>query len=348
MARISRRAFVTNTAALAGAGLLPQGRKSAFPPDFSPEIPRRPFGKTGIEVTMVGLGGGSRFFTPIADDERGAELVRRAIDRGICFIETGANYGDKNESERRIGMAMKTRRSHVFLETKVDARDHDGAMREMERSLKLLQTDKLDLVLHHNLTRAAEIDRLMSESGADRAIHRMIDQKVVRFRGFSSHVPQLLLDGIKKIEPQAIQVIANASRVPDVETEVLPAAKGLGIAVIVMKSCGKGYFLPRNFTKPDRIDQYGPPAGIFERKDLPTAREYIHYSLSLPVATVVIGIDSIETLDAVVRDVAGFRPLSTAQMKSIANRAQGFRTTGFWIPVRGKQDGGGEPSKHRA
>jgi aryl-alcohol dehydrogenase-like predicted oxidoreductase len=195
---------------------------------------------------MIGLGGGSRFFMPVPDDEQGAELVRRAIDRGICFIETAANYGAQNESESRIGMAMKTQRSRVFLETKVDARDYDGAMREMERSLKLLQTDNLDLVLHHNLARTVEVDQLTSEKGADRAIRKMVDQKVVRFRGFSCHSPQLLLDGIKRIEPQAIQVIANATRVPDVEPEVLPLAKARGIAVIVMKSVGKGYFLPHN------------------------------------------------------------------------------------------------------
>jgi aryl-alcohol dehydrogenase-like predicted oxidoreductase len=336
MIRISRRTFVAGTAAAAGAGFLaPWQRARTFPPDSAPEIPRRPFGNTGVEVSMVGLGGGSRFFLPVPDDEHGADLVRRAIDRGICFIETGANYGDNDESEKRIGMAMKTRRSGVFLETKVDARDYDGAMREMERSLKLLQTDKIDLMLHHNLSRAAEITQLMSENGADKAIRKMIDQKVVRFRGFSCHSPQLLLDGIKRIEPQAIQVIANATRVPDVESEVLPLAKARGIAVVVMKSCGKGYFLPYNATKPDRIDQYGPPAGVFERKDLPTAREYIHYALTLPVATVVIGIDSMETLDHVTQDVAGFKPLAAAEMKSISERAQVFRTTGFWIPGRG-------------
>jgi len=336
MTRISRRTFVANTAAVAGAGLLAQWPPNrALPPEFAPEIPRRPFGNTGTDVTMIGLGGGSRFFMPVPDDEQGAELVRRAIDRGIGFIETAANYGAQDESERRIGMAMKTRRSRVFLETKVDARDYDGAMREMERSLKLLQTDKLDLVLHHNLARTAEVDQLMSDKGADRAIRRMVEQKVVRFRGFSCHSPQLLLDGIRRIEPQAIQVIANATRVPDVETEVLPLARARGIAVIVMKSVGKGYFLPHNFTVPDRIEQYGPPAGALERKDLPTAKEYIHYALTLPVATVVIGIDSHQTLDAVIRDVSGFKPLSTAGMKSISARAQVFRTTGFWIPSRG-------------
>jgi hypothetical protein len=95
-----------------------------------------------------------------------------------------------------------------------------------------------------------------------------------------------------------------------------------------------GGSLPHNFTKPDRIDQYGPPAGSFERKDLPTAREYIHYALSLPVATVVIGIDSIATLDAVMKDISGFESLPAATMNSIAGRAQGFRTTGFWLPSR--------------
>jgi aryl-alcohol dehydrogenase-like predicted oxidoreductase len=332
MKRISRRTFVTGTAALAGAGLLSRPGLAAA---TAAEIPRRPFGNTGEQVSMVGFGGGSRFFMPVPDDEQGAELVRRAIDRGIRFIETAANYGDNDESEKRIGMAMKTHRSRVFLETKVDARDYDGAMREMERSLKLLQTGRIDLMLHHNLSRGAEIDQLMSDKGADKAIRKMVDQKVVRFRGFSCHSPQLLLEGMQRIEPQAIQLIANATRVPDVETEVLPLAKERGIAVIVMKSCGKGYFLPHNFTKPDRIDQYGPPPGVFEKEGLPTARDYIHYALTLPVATVVIGIDSLQTIDALIRDIAGFIPLSAAVMKSIAGRAQVFRTTGFWIPARG-------------
>jgi len=335
MSRISRRTFVANTAALAGAGLLARPSDQAPAGAAAAVIPRRPFGNTGETATMVGFGGGSRFFLPVPDHEQGAELVRRAIDRGIRFIETAANYGADDESERRIGLAMKTHRSRVFLETKVDARDYDGAMREMERSLKLLQTDRIDLMLHHNLARKAEIDQLLSDRGADKAIRRMVDQKVVRFRGFSCHSPQLLLDGIQRIEPQAIQLIANATRVPDVETEVLPLAKARGIAVIVMKSCGKGYFLPHNFTKPDRIDQYGPPPGVFEKEGLPTAREYIHYALTLPVSTVVIGIDSLQTLDAVIRDISGFTSLSAAAMKSIADRAQVFRTTGFWLPARG-------------
>jgi len=334
MRRITRRRFVSTTAGAAGATLLsPLAYKLAA----SPAIPTRPFGKTGAEVTMVGLGGGSRFYIPIPDDEQGAELVRQAIDRGICFLETAANYGPKDESERRIGMAMRTHRSKVFLETKVDARDYDGAMREMERSLKFLQTERIDLMLHHNVSSSAEMKRIASPQGAEKAIRSMLDQKVVRFRGFSCHSPEITLEGIKLLEPQAIQSIINATRIPDFESEVLPLTREKGIAVVVMKSVGKGYFLRHNFTTPDRIEQYGPPADALRRPDLPEARDYIWYALSLPVSTVVVGIDSMQTLEAVVRDVQGFKQLSAENMKSISDRAHVFRTTGFWLPPAPKK-----------
>jgi len=329
MRAITRRKFVAATAGAAGATLLTPlaGKLAAVP-----AIPARPFGQTGVDVTMIGLGGGSRFYMPVPQDEQGAEMVRQAIDHGIRFIETAANYGPKDESERRIGMAMKTHRSQVFLETKTDARDYDGAMREMERSLKFLQTDRIDLMLHHNLGSTEELSKIASPEGAEKAVRRLVDQKVIRFRGFSCHSPQLTLEAIRLLEPDAIQSIINATRIPDFESEVLPLTQQKGIAVVVMKSVGKGYFLRHNFTKPDRIDQYGPPGGAFENKDLPEAKDYIHYALTLPVSTVVIGIDSLQTLDAVVRDVLDFRPLSAERMKSISDRAQVFRTTGFWLP----------------
>ncbi len=333
MTRISRRRFVSTTAGAAGAGILsPLAGKIVPGLQAAPALPMRPFGKTGVEVTIAGLGGGSRFYLPVPDDEQGAEMARQAIDRGIRFIETSANYGPNDESERRLGMAMKTHRSKVFLETKVDARDYDGAMREMERSLKFLQTDRIDLMLHHNVLSTEEVAKIRAENGAEKAIRGMIDQKVVRFRGFSCHLPEVTLEGIEALEPDAIQVIVNATRIPDIEGKVLPVTSQKGIAVVVMKSVGKGYFLRHNFTKPDRIDQYGPPAAAFERKDLPEARDYIHYAMTLPVSTVVIGIDSLQTLEAVVRDVSAFKPLSAAEMKSISDRAQVFRTTGFWLP----------------
>lgn len=331
---IKRRSFLAGTAAAAGASLFSGVSSSRAESTVGPsKIPQRVFGRTGHEVSIVGVGCGSRFYQPIPDDESAAELVRRAIDRGVRVIETSANYGPDGISEKRVGLAMKTHRSKVFLETKVDERDYDGAMKEMERSLKRLETDTLDLVLHHFLKTTDEVDEVATKSGAEAAIRKMIDEKVVRFRGFSTHLPDVALAGMKKLDPDGIQLPLNATRVPDFEPDVLPAAKSRGTAVIAMKTCGKGYFFKAHATKPDRIDEYGPPPGALDRWDLPTPRDYIHYALSLPIATVVVGMDSYFTLDGVVSAASEYvGPLSAQQMASINERAQAFKTTGFWIP----------------
>jgi uncharacterized protein len=331
MAGISRRRFVTGGAAAAGGALLAPVARNLASLQAASALPKRRFGTTDVELTVVGLGGGSRFYLPSPDDEHGAELVRQAIDRGMGVVETSANYGN-GDSERRIGLAMKTHRSKVFLETKVDARDYDGAMRELERSLSRLQTDRLDLVLHHFLTGPDQIQRVLAPDGAERAIRKMVDQKVVRFRGFSCHLPALAREGIERLEPQAIQLPINATRVPDFEPDTLPLAKSRGVAVIAMKTSGVGYFLRENHTKPDRIDRYGPPPGALDHPDLPTARDYLSYALSLPLTTVVVGIDCLQTLDSVIANASAFRPLPAAELASISRRAQVFATTGFWIP----------------
>lgn len=308
-------------------------------------MPRRPLGRTGVEVSFVGLGGGGRFFEAVPNDEAGGELVRQTIDRGVEFIETAANYGPPNDtgrSERRIGLAMKTHRSRAFLETKVDARDYDGAMREMERSLKLLQTDHIDLMLHHFVLNRREVDRMLAPDGADRAIRKMIDQKVVSFRGFSCHVTALVLETIPRLEPDAIQLPINATRVPDFEAEVLPLAQSRRVAVIAMKTCGHGFFtkeaLTPGFDSRRATDQhpeqhrFGPPAEVFEQPNVLAPSDFLRYALSLPITTAVVGIEAVKTLDSVVGTASAFQMLSAAEKKSIHKRAQVFAGTGYWIP----------------
>ena len=91
---IKRRSFLTGTAAAAGATLFSGVSASRAESTAVPsQMPQRPFGRTGVDVSIVGVGCGSRFYQPIPDDESAAELLRRAIDRGVCVIETSANYG---------------------------------------------------------------------------------------------------------------------------------------------------------------------------------------------------------------------------------------------------------------
>lgn len=329
---ISRRAFVAGTASAAAAGML-----AGDPLPLTGTEPRqtgiatRSFGATGAQIRCVGLGAGSRFYSSIPDDEQAAELVRRSIDLGIDFLETSANYGPDGLSEKRLGLAMKTHRSRVFLETKVDDRTYDGAMREMERSLARMNTDHLDLVLHHNI-RARDLPDVLARNGAHRALLRMVEEKVVRFHGFSTHLPDVALEGMDRLAAQAIQLPINASRVPDFEVDVLPEARSRGVAVIAMKTCGHGYFHRANSTSPDRIEQFGAPPGVLDRWDLPTYQDYIHYALSLPIATATIGIDSHTTLEGVVAAARAFEPMAPERMASISEKARVFVTTGYWVP----------------
>lgn len=336
--RISRRAFVASTGAAMAAGALPSPGEAKMVPsnDYSGSpssaIPLRTFGKTGIRLPIAGLGAGSRFYGPIPSDEEAAELVRSAVDQGLQFVETSANYGPEGISERRIGLAMTTHRDKVFLETKVDERTYDGAMREMERSMQRMNTDRLDLVLHHFLRDRTMIEEVAGPRGAEGAIRQLVDEGVVRFRGYSTHLPATAVDGLDRLEPDAVQVPLNAVRVPDFEPDFLPAAEDRGVAVIAMKTCGNGFFSPASATTPDRLEEYGPPKGTWDRWDLPTWTEYLHYAWSLPISTSVIGIDSYFTLDGIVAAASSFEPLPKEKMASIHERAGVFRTTGYWIP----------------
>jgi aryl-alcohol dehydrogenase-like predicted oxidoreductase len=347
MAPITRRTFVGRAALATCAGVATSAaarlrlRSGAA---AGPPLPTRAFGRTGVRVSLIGLGGGGRFFEPVPDDDTGAELVRRAIERGITYIETAANYGppaDGNQSERRIGMAMKTHRARVFLETKTDARDHDGAMREMERSLKLLNTDRIDLLLHHNLGRPEEVEALAGADGAEKAVRKMVDQKVVRFRGFSCHHPALTLEAMARLEPDALQAPINATRIPDFEADVLPLARSRGIAVIAMKVTGHGFFMKgaiggafdsRFKTDPHpELHRFAPPPEAFDGPH-PSPEEFLEYALALPISTALVGLDSIATLDSIVAAASTYRPTTTAQHADVHRRAQVFAGTGYWIP----------------
>lgn len=343
MVQITRRRFVGAAATAAGAGLA-ASIVDRLGSAIAASIPTRPFGKTGRPVSLIGLGGGARFFEPVPTDEAGAELVRKAIESGVTFIETAANYGpdgDGDMSERRIGLAMKTHRARVFLETKTDQRDYDGAMREMERSLKLLQSDRIDLLLHHNLGSREELNRIAGPNGAEKAICRLVDQKVIAFRGFSCHSPALTLEAIARLQPDAIQAPINATRKPDFEEAVLPLAARNGIAVVAMKVVGHGFFLREavgggfdsrfKTDKKPELHRFAPPAEAFD-KPHPSPEEFLRYALSLPIGTALIGLDSMATLERMVAAGAAFSPLPSAEMAGVSARAQVFAGTGYWIP----------------
>ena len=173
---LSRRRFLETTVASAVA------TSTATAGDKT--LPTRVLGRTGVEVTILAQGCGSRLLK-YGDEDRAAEAIHLALDLGVRYFDSAQNYG-AGKSETWVGKALKGRRNEVFLVTKIKTRDYDEAMRETERSLKRLQTDRLDLIHAHSLR--YEDDLAAVEKGTLRALYRLRDEKVARFIGVTSHV----------------------------------------------------------------------------------------------------------------------------------------------------------------
>ena len=133
-------------------------RQTALP--FTP-LPTRPLGKTGVEVSIYGLGG---LYTVSKHDLRdeAVEIINRAIDLGVNYIDTSARYG-AGASELNIGMVMKERRDEVFLATKSHDDTYDGTMALISQSLRRLQTDHIDLYQHHQIGRITHLEKLQQK-----------------------------------------------------------------------------------------------------------------------------------------------------------------------------------------
>src|SRR3989304_9582691 len=152
----SRRDFLKSTAAamfLSGADMALGATQS---------LPKRRLGKTGEMVSYIGFGSGTRFCS-IPEEGAAQALLERALALGVSYFDTAGSYtrrGIERLSEKRLGEFSKNRRKEIFLATKIDPRDRDGALRSVEQSLKFLQTDYLDLTQIHSLSDADDLDRI--------------------------------------------------------------------------------------------------------------------------------------------------------------------------------------------
>jgi len=139
---LSRRRFLEGTGASAAVA-------ASLKAEAGKPLPTRVLGKTGVRVSILAMGGGSRFLM-YQDEDKALEALNRAFDLGITYMDTAYGYGN-GKSEERVGKVMKDRRKGIFLATKINKRKGDEAMRILEGSLKRLQTDHLDLIHIHDL-----------------------------------------------------------------------------------------------------------------------------------------------------------------------------------------------------
>jgi len=318
----SRREFLQKLiAATAAAGIYPfldTVTGSVVLSTVKGKMPVRPLGKTGHMVCIYSLGGQATIETP-GKEELSVRIINRAIDLGINYIDTAAAYGRtganitkadaRGHSERNIGQVMKTRRKEVFLASKTDDRTYDGSMRLLEKSLKNLQTDHLDLWQVHNLTKAqiADVDKYFAADGVIKAMEKARNEKMVRFLGITGHESPAILKMMAERFPfDNVLVALNAADKhydPFIEN-FLPVAVEKKMGIVGMK-------IPAR----DRIFTHG---GII------TIKEAMEYVMTLPVSTIIIGLDDVEQLEQNIKIAEEFKPLSADQMLAIEAKTKPY------------------------
>ena len=195
----------------------------------------RRLGKTELKVGVIGFGG---IKLPGIQQDAATEVLNKALDLKINFFDTARGYGD---SEAKIGEAIGNRRNEFFISTKSGARTADQMKRDIERSLKNLKTDFIDVYLVHNLRLPEQYETVMSPSGSLSALKEAKLQGVVKHIGFSSHrYRETMKLGIESGEFEVIMVAYNILNDELVDEDILPLAKANDIGVIVMKPLAGG------------------------------------------------------------------------------------------------------------
>jgi uncharacterized protein len=267
------------------------------------EIPRRPLGRTGVEVSALSLGG--YHLGLVGDDNKAVRLTHEAIDAGITFLDNAWEYHE-GHSEELMGRAIADRRDKVFLMTKVctHGRGRATAMKQLEESLRRLRTDYLDLWQVHEVAFENDPELHFASGGVIEALEEARRAGKVRFIGFTGHKdPSLHLKMLAHGYPfDTCQLPLNCcdATFRSFEQQVLPELKRQGIAAIGMKSLGG--------------------AGDMVTAGLVTAEEALRYAMSLDVAATVSGIDSREVLHQNLAVARGFTPMSEDEMKALRER----------------------------
>ena len=270
------------------------------------EMPMRILGRTGVEVSLVGLGGWHLGFRSI-EEQLSIRLIRTAIDNGITFMDNCWDYNE-GASETRMGKALQDGyRERAFVMTKIDGRTKQDAAKQLDECLQRLQTDHIDLVQHHEILRYEDPHRIFDEQGANAALIEARDAGKIRFIGFTGHkdprIHLYMLEVAKEngFEFDAVQMPLNVmdAHYRSFEKMVLPELQKQNIGVLAMKTLANGTILESNTV---------------------TAIECLHYAMNLPTSVVITGCESMENLEQALTAARTFKPMSGEQVKTLLDR----------------------------
>ena len=304
---ISRRQFVQTTAAATATVVLTPlaGCKSISPYDAK-GLPTVELGRTGALVPLMGFGCGSRWMA-VSDNDKALEVLESAFNQGLYYWDTAANYGNaKISSEERIAIILKERREQVFLSSKTGDRDGDLALRSVERSLKRLQTDHLDLLHIHAVSSVEDAEQLGEKGKVFGILHQLRSEGVIRNIGFSGHASAKGMKRAVELYDFDVMMMAlnhqSADQSENFEALPAPLARQKGMGVVAMK-----VIRPRETVN-----------GL-------AADDLVRYALTLEDFHMAnIGIDSMEVLNSNLDILQNFTPLDEEKMKELKLALQPF------------------------
>lgn len=259
-------------------------------------LPTRPLGATGVQVTIFGLGGEGVLRTQGRTAEAQA-VIQRAIDLGVGYFDSARAYAD---SELYYGHSLNGSRSKIFLTSKAFERSRQGAMAQLEQTLRNMRTDHLDLWQMHDVRDAREADMVSDPDGALEAFREAREQGKVRFLGVTGHHDPAVLSQFVDLFPfDTVLLPVNPTEVHynSFLNSTLMKAHEKGMGIIAMKVPGRGYLLEAGV-----VDSIAP---------------LMRYALSYPISTVIIGCETPAQVEENVRAAQAFEPMPPEEMRSL-------------------------------
>lgn len=279
------------------------------------EMLYRKLGATGVEVSVIGLGGSHLGQASVQEDDA-IRIVHEALDRGINFLDNSWDYNE-GRSEMRVGKALQQGgyRQKAFVMTKIDGRTKELAASQIDESLKRLKVDHLDLLQHHEVIRFDDPDRIFNEGGAMEAVVAAKQAGKVRFIGFTGHKdPRIHLYMLETADKHGFHfdTVQMPINIMDAHFRsfaqlVVPQALERHTAVLGMKCFGGGVILKSNAVQP---------------------MDCLHYSLNVPVSVLITGINSAMLLSQAFEAVKSFRPMDSTAVAGLLAKSEEAASAG--------------------
>jgi aryl-alcohol dehydrogenase-like predicted oxidoreductase len=310
---MKRREFL-RSAAITAASLAATDSLLAASSTPSHPIPRRRLGKTGEQLSIIGFGG---IVVMNEENSEARNIVAEAVDRGVNYFDVAPSYGNAQE---RLGPALAPYRNRVFLACKAEDRTRDGCRAQLENSLKLLQTDHVDLYQFHALTKMAELDKVLGPGGAMETMEAAKKEGKIRYIGFSVHSQETAVAAMNRYPFDTVLFPLNFVLYTQAKfgPQILETAQQKHMGILCLKSMAKTVWpADEKQNHPSAPKCWYQPAAFPQEASLG-----LRWTLSHPITAAIPPGD--ERYFRLAMDVVqNYKPLDTSEEQALLSGAPG-------------------------